>query len=110
PLSAPGIPCADGRRDFVTLQFLGFDPVRRKFTILKMDSLDDAMLYADRDLSADQKALTFSGERTDMMTRTTGRLRQVFTLIGRDHFTPEWFLTPQGGAETKIVTMAHTRK
>jgi hypothetical protein len=99
-----------GARDFVTLQFLGYDPIRQKFTILKMDSMDDAMLYADGDLTSDRKLLTFVGDRSDMMTRATGRLRQVLTLTDSDRFMLEWFLTPQGGAESKTVTMAHARK
>jgi Protein of unknown function (DUF1579) len=99
-----------GGADFVTLQFFGYDSVRRKFTILKMDSLDDAMLFADGEASADRRSITFTGERSDMMTRTVGKLRQVVTLTDADHFTLEWFLTGSDGKETKTVTMVHTRK
>jgi Protein of unknown function (DUF1579) len=99
-----------GGRDLVTLQFLGYDPVRPKFTILKMDSLDDAMVFADGDLSGDRRVVTFVGERSDVMTRTTGRLRQILTLSDADHFTLEWFLMPTGGIEAKTVSMVHSRK
>src|SRR5262245_11053644 len=95
---------------FSTWQFVGYDPVRKRFTILKMDSLDDAMLYADGELSPDGRVLTFVGQRSDMMTRTTGRLRQVLTLTDPDHFTLEWWLTGSNGREMKTVSMVHTRK
>ena len=93
-----------------TLQVVGYDPVRRKFTILKMDSLDDAMLYGEGDISADGRVVTLTGERSDMMTRTTARLRQVLTLTDDDHFTLEWYLASKDGSEAKTVTMVHTRK
>ena len=97
-------------RTFLTLQFLGYDSVRQKFTILKMDSLDDAMLYADGNLSTDGRTLTFIGERSDMVTRSTGRLRQVLTVVDTDHFDLEWFLTDKDAAEAKTVTMKHKRQ
>jgi len=99
-----------GQSVFTTLQFLGYDPIRKKFSILKMDNLDDAMLYADGDASADGRVITFTGMRSDMMTRSTGSLRQVLTLTDSDHFTLEWYWTPKDGAESKTVAMVHTRK
>ena len=93
-----------------TLQFLGYDPVRKKFTILKMDSLDDAMLYGEGEISADGRIVTLTGERSDMMTRTTARLRQVLTLTDDDHFTLEWYMASKDGGEARTVTMVHSRK
>ncbi len=99
-----------GQAALNTLQFVGYDPIRKKFTIVKMDNVDDAVLYSDGDVSADGRVITLTGERSDMMSHSVGRLRQVFTLPDLDHFTLEWYWTPKDGTESKIVTMVHTRK
>ncbi len=99
-----------GQSVYTTLQFLGYDSIRKKFTILKIDNLDEAMLYADGERSAAGRAITFEGPRTDMMTKSVGRLRQVLTLTDADHFTVMWYWMPKDGAEAKTVTMVHTRQ
>ena len=75
-----------------------------------MDNMDTGVLHTEGSISADEKVITNIGERTDPLTGKTGRLRTVTTIIDKDHYTLEWFLTGADSKEQKTVTLIHTRK
>ena len=84
-----------------------------RFLIVGGSYFDPAYQPRLEKLSHDLKLtgmVTFTGERSDIMTRTTARLRQVLTLTDDDHFTLEWHQASKDGGEAKTVTMVHTRR
>jgi hypothetical protein len=94
----------------LTLQFIGYDNQKKKFFEVKMDNNDTGVLLTEGTISDDGKVITNTGERTDPLTGATGKLRAVTTIIDKDHYTLEWFMSGANGKEEKVVTLSHTRK
>jgi hypothetical protein len=67
-------------------------------------------LHNEGTVSDDGKVFTNMSEPLDPQTGKPYKLRTVTTMIDHDNFTLEWFQTHEGGKETKVVSMSHTRK
>jgi uncharacterized protein DUF1579 len=99
-----------GNQTLTIVQFVGYDGVRRRFDIVKMDNSDPAVLHTIGSLSADGRQLTTVGERADPATRQVHLLKTVTTFADADHFTVQWLQADDAGVERVTVTMAHARK
>jgi hypothetical protein len=97
-------------RPFQVLQLWGFDNVKKKSIEMMMDTMGTGAHYNEGTVTDDGKEMTNAGESRDPSTGKPYRLRTVTTFVDRDHFVTEWFGTPDGGKESKTVTLNHTRK
>jgi hypothetical protein len=97
-------------RPFVVVQLLGFDRLKKKVIELKMDNMDTGVMHNEGTISDDGKTITCTGERTDPLTGKPDKIRTVYTIQDKDHYTLEWYLPDPQGNEVKTVTLAHTRK
>jgi Protein of unknown function (DUF1579) len=97
-------------KDFIVLQFLGYDQGKKKFVELKMDSMDTGVMHNEGTISNDGKVITCKGERIDQTNGELVKIRTVTTIEDADHFTLEWFLTKGDGKEERAVVLNHTRK
>ncbi len=95
---------------FTVVQILGYDNTRKKFVEFKIDSMSTGIMHNEGDISEDGRVITSSGESTDPATGKPYKLRTVYTLTDRDHFTLDWLHVEDGGKEEKVVTLSHTRK
>ena len=97
-------------KDFIVLQFLGYDHGKKKFVELKMDSMDTGVMHNEGTISANGEVITCKGERIDPITGELVKIRTVTTIKDADHYTLEWFLTKSDGKEERAVVLSHTRK
>ena len=77
---------------------------------IKLDNLSTGIMHNEGSISEDGKVITNLGKSHDPATGKRYKLRTVTTIVDHDHFTLEWFGTEEGGKESKVVSMAHTRK
>lgn len=97
-------------KPFEAVQVLGYDPGTKKFTECFFDNMYPAMKHNTGAISADGKTLTLMGEHFDPMMNANRKLRVVYTLTDKDHFTLEWHMSKPEGGEERAVTLKHTRK
>jgi hypothetical protein len=95
---------------FHVLQILGFDNARKKSIEIMLDTMGTGVLHNEGTVSDDGKVFTNSSEPIDPETRKPYKLRTVTTIIDQDNFTLEWFRVDDGGKDSKVVSMTHTRK
>jgi Protein of unknown function (DUF1579) len=95
---------------FEVLQILGYDNDKHKTIEVMMDTTGTGLLHNEGTISEDGKVITNLGESRDPTTKKRFKLRTVYTIADRDHFSLEWFRTNDGTAEEKVVTLVHTRK
>jgi hypothetical protein len=97
-------------KPYEVIQLLGYDSVGKKTIEIKLDSLSTGVLHNEGSISDDGKVITNLGKSLDSATGKPYKLRTVTTIVDHDHFTLEWFGTEEGGEESKVVSMTHTRK
>jgi Protein of unknown function (DUF1579) len=97
-------------KPYHVLQILCYDVARQKTIEIKLDNLSTTVMHNEGSASDDGKVLTNLGEHLDPRTKKPYKLRTVYTILGPDKFTLEWFQTEQGGKEAKVVSMTHERK
>jgi hypothetical protein len=95
---------------FEVLQLLGYDPGKKKFYELMMNSQHHGVMHNLGTFSANGKVLTCHGERLDPMTNKSSKLRTVTTIVDRDTFVLEWYFANDAGKEEKAITLTHKRK
>jgi hypothetical protein len=91
-------------------QYLGFDRHKRKVVELYMNSMDTGVMHNEGDFSKDGKTITCTGTKLDAATGKDAKIRTVTTVIDKDNYTLEWFMTGPDGKESKVVTLTHKRK
>ncbi len=89
------------------MQILGYDNQKKKVIELKMDTMSTGVLHNEGEISEDGKVITNMGESLDPRTKKPYKLRTVYTITDRDHFTLEWYRINDGGAGEKVVTLTH---
>jgi hypothetical protein len=97
-------------KPFEVVQLLGYDSVGKKSIEIKLDNLSTGVLHNEGSVSDDGKVITNFGKSIDPATGKPYKLRTVTTIVDHDHFTLEWYGTEDGGTESRVVSMSHTRK
>jgi hypothetical protein len=97
-------------KPFHVLQLLGYDNPRKKTIEIMLDNLSTGLMHNEGSISDDGKVITNWGENLDPSTKKPYKLRTVYTIVGPEQFTLEWFRTEDGGKEEKAVSMTHNRK
>jgi hypothetical protein len=97
-------------KPYEVIQLLGYDNVGKKTIEIKMDSMSTGVLHNEGSISEDGRVITNFGKNVDPATGKLHKLRTVTTIVDHDHFTLEWFGSEDGGKESKVVSMSHTRK
>jgi hypothetical protein len=95
---------------FEVLQILGYDNDKHKTIEVMMDTMGTGLLHNEGTISEDGRVITNLGASRDPATKKPFKLRTVYTIADRDHFTLEWFRADEGAAEEKVVTLTHARK
>jgi hypothetical protein len=97
-------------KPYKVIQLLGYDSVGKKSIEIKLDNLSTGVMHNEGSISEDGKIITNLGKSLDPATGKPYKLRTVTTIVDHDHFTLEWFGTEDGGKESRVVSMTHTRK
>jgi hypothetical protein len=97
-------------KPFEVIQLLGYDSVGKKTIEIKLDNLSTGVMHNEGSISEDGRVITNFGKSRDPATGKPYKLRTVTTIVDHDHFTLEWFGTEDGGKESRVVSMSHTRK
>jgi hypothetical protein len=95
---------------FHVMQILGYDNQKKRVIELMMDTMSTSVLHNEGEISEDGKVITNVGDSRDPRTKKPYKLRTVYTIADRDHFTIEWFRADEGAADEKVVTLTHARK
>lgn len=87
----------------------GYDPAKKKYVSVWVDSLSPAPMFFEGDFDA-------KGERLDMTCKSTmpgstqpAVWRSVTTIVNKDKHTFEMYLKPEGGEEMKMMTVEYLR-
>jgi Protein of unknown function (DUF1579) len=97
-------------KPFEVMQLLGYDSVAKKTIEIKLDNLSTGIMHNEGAISEDGRVITNFGKSLDPATGKPYKLRTVTTIVDHDHFTLEWFGTDDGGKESRVMSMSHTRK
>lgn len=92
-----------------TNQYFGYDNQRKVFFVFKLDDRETGYLLTEGGISPDSTTITTVGTRTDPFTGSRAGMRIVTTVVDRDHFRVEWFMTQPDGRELRTVLLEHTR-
>jgi hypothetical protein len=97
-------------KPYEVIQLLGYDSAAKKSIEIKLDNLSTGVMHNEGSISEDGKVITNLGKSLDPATGKPYKLRTVTTIVDHDHFTLEWFGTEDGGKESRVVSMSHTRR
>lgn len=92
---------------FKGLTVLGYDRMKNRYVSMWTDSMSTAMLYSEG--TGDAKTITLSGEYDCPITHTKRTMKQVVTIIDKDHHTMEGYDIGPDGKEFKTMTLKYTR-
>jgi hypothetical protein len=87
----------------------GYDPVKKKYISVWVDSMTTYPMIFEGDYDPAKKQLNLVSDALGPDGKP-GKWRSVTTLTDRDHHSFEMFLTPQGGTESMVMRVDYTRK
>ncbi len=100
--------------DFAGMKFEGkgmdgYDPAKKKYVSVWVDSLTTAPMFFEGDFDKAGKVLTMTCNSTVPGSATPAVWRSVTTIVDKDKHTFEMYLKPQGAEEQKVMTVEYTR-
>ena len=96
---------------FYGMGIIGYDPAKKKFTMVWVDSMSTNTVLNYGDYDAAKKTFTFTGDEIDPMTGKKMKTRDVFKLVGTDEQHTEMFRQYEGDAkEFKMLDITMKRK
>lgn len=105
---------SDFQSDFGGMKFQGkgmdgYDPVKKKYVSVWVDSLSPAPMLFEGDFDAAGKQLTMTCNSTLPGSTTPAIWRSVTKIIDKDNHTFEMYLKPKDGPEQKMMTVQYVR-
>ena len=87
----------------------GYDPAKKKYVSVWVDSLTTAPMFFEGDFDAKGEKLTMTCDSTVPGSSKPAQWRSVTTIVDKDKHIFEMYLKPQGGQEQKMMTVEYTR-
>lgn len=105
---------SDFQSDFGGMKFQGkgmdgYDPAKKKYVSVWVDSLTTAPMLFEGDFDKAGKTLTMTCNSTVPGGTAPAVWRSVTTIVDNDNHTFEMYLKPQGGEEQKMMTIKYQR-
>lgn len=105
---------SDFQSDFGGMKFQGkgmdgYDPAKKKYVSVWVDSLATAPMLFEGDFDAKGEKLTMTCKSTMPGGTAPATWRSVTTIIDKDKHTFEMYLKPEGGQEQKMMTVQYVR-
>ena len=89
----------------------GYDNVKKKHVGAWIDTFGTGIMYYEGTCSDDHKVVTTHAEVDDPMSGQKVKMRQVTTMIDKDHWKYEAFAeSPAGEGEMQMMEITYTRK
>jgi len=104
------MPGEDGKMKDVTFKGMGvegYDNVKQKFVASWVDNMGTGIEFSEGTYDPASKSFTYTSEIEPMPGIKT-QLREVVTLIDKDHMSLDWYEN-QGGQEKKTMEINYTR-
>lgn len=105
---------SDFQSDFGGVKFHGkgmdgYDPAKKKYVSVWVDSLSTAPMHFEGDFDAKGEKLTMTSNSTLPGSTTPAVWRSVTTIIDKDKHTFEMYLKPEGAPEQKMMSVEYVR-
>ncbi len=105
---------SDFQSDFGGMKFQGkgmdgYDPAKKKYVSVWVDSLTAAPMFFEGDFDAKGEKLTMTCNSTVPGSTQAAVWRSVTTIVNKDKHTFEMYLKPEGGQEQKMMTVEYVR-
>ncbi len=96
----------------VVWQMRGFDTTLNKWVEFQLHAEGDQThtMQLEGPSPKNGEALTMTCDSVDSFTKKPVKLRTVTTIVDKDHYKLEWFMTRQGEKEERSVVLDHTRR
>ena len=94
---------------FYGTNILGYSNSEKKFQSVWYDSMNTSLSTMSGQLDSAGKVLTLTGEEINPEDGKKMKARGVFTMIAKDHFTFDYYMTPAGQPEMKWMTIDYTK-
>ena len=88
---------------------LGYDNVKKKYTMLWVDEMSTQMMIADGTLDESAKTITYGCQVDCPLDNTKKTFKTVITLSDEDHHNFEMYEVGADGKETKVIAIKYTR-
>ena len=92
---------------FKGMNLLGYDRMKKKYINMWTDSMSTALMFSEG--TGDAKTITLSGEYDCPITQMKRTMKQVVTIVDKDHHTIEGYDVGADGKEFKTMTLKYTR-
>jgi hypothetical protein len=98
-----------GPTPFKGMGLVGYDKGKKKYTDLWIDEMSTGMVTYEGTRQGD--AITLDGTTTDPMSGQPMKVREVITLVDKDHYTYEFHVAQgEGAALSKMMEIKYSRK
>ena len=97
-------------KPFEGMEFTGYDPIKKQFVNLWLDSGTNTPMMQFGTASADGNTITFTGDMPDPTTGKTKKTRSVIDMSSKDKMKCDCFETGPDGAEFKSMELTYKRK
>jgi hypothetical protein len=105
---------SDFQSDFGGVKFQGkgldgYDPAKKKYVSVWVDSLSPAPMVFEGDYDKEGKTLTMTCSAPLPGSNQPAQWRSVTKIVDKDKHTFEMYLKPEGAPEQKMMTVEYTR-
>ena len=105
---------SDFQSDFGGMKFQGkgmdgYDPAKKKYVSVWIDSLTTAPMFFEGDFDAKGEKLTMTCNSTVPGSTKPAVWRSVTTIVDKDKHTFEMYLKPEGAEEMKMMSVEYLR-
>jgi hypothetical protein len=98
----------NGPTPFKGLGIVGFDNGKKKYTDVWIDEMSTGMMTTEGTRQGD--SITMDGQVTEPMSGQPMKVREVTTLVDKDHYTYELHMADASGTLSKMMEIKYSRK